>query len=108
MKANFFNLYFFVRKSLFDDILDRYLFIAGLLLLSIDLLAWKWLLGETYVFMKIQIHPLQYLALTFAINTVLAISAHDKEKEVGYLLLIGNLILSLLVLVLEIFYLAHL
>ncbi len=41
------------------------------------------------------------------LNTLLSISAHDKEKEVGYLLLMGNIIVGILIFILEIFYLVH-
>lgn len=110
MKKNIFNSYFFIKQALFDDLPDRYLFIASLFLFLLDYCIWHFSLAanSAFIFRRIDIYPLSYLAITMGLNTILAISAYDKEKEVGYLLLIGNIILSVLILILEIFYLTHL
>lgn len=110
MKKNIFNSYFFIRQALFDDLLDRRLFIFSLILFFLDFYLWKSFLStdSLYIFLRINIYPIKFLAIVMGLNTVLAVSAYDKEKEVGYLLLIGNIILGILIFALEIFYITHL
>lgn len=110
MQKNISNSYFFTKQALFVDLPDRYLLATSLFLLLLDYYIWQAFLSldTLYIFLRIDIYPIRYLAITMGLNTLLAISAYDKEKEVSYLLLIGNVILGILILALEIFYLTHL
>jgi hypothetical protein len=110
MKQYITNSYSFLKEALFDDILDRYLLLSSIILFLVDYLIWQsFFIGEPLsVLLRINIYPIKYLAIIMALNTLLSISAHDKEKEVGYLLLIGNIIVGILIFILEIFYLVHL
>lgn len=110
MKQHITNSYSFLKDALFDDVLDRYLLFSSIFLFLLDYFIWqRFLVGESiYVLLRISIYPIKYLAIIMVLNTFLAISAHEKEKEVGYLLLIGNIIVGVLIFILEIFYLTHL
>lgn len=110
MKQNIINLSVSIKQALIDDILDRYLLIVSLCLFLIDFFIWRFFLSSDslYIFLKINVYPVKYLAVVIMINTFLTISAHEREKEVGYLLLLGNIIVGLLIFILEAFYLIHL
>lgn len=74
-----------------------------------DYLIWHIFLSgpEVYVYLRIGIYPIKLLAIILLVNTVLAIASHDKEKEIGYFLFISNIIVSILVSILEIYYLIN-
>jgi hypothetical protein len=108
MKRNITNLSIFVKQALIDDLLDRYLLLASLSLFLLDMYIWRaFLYRENVIFLKINIYPVDYLAIVVIVNTILSVAAHDNEKEVGYLLLMGNIIVGLLIFALEIFYLMN-
>ena len=103
------NSYSFLKGALYDDMIDRYLLLVSVLLVVIDYTIWQaFFTGEAiYVLLRISIYPIKYLAIILVLNTFLSVVAHEKDKEVGYLLLIGNIIVGILILILEIFYLVH-
>jgi hypothetical protein len=108
--ANYFKKsYYFIHRVFFDDLVDRYLLAAGIIIFFTDFLIWRSYLAtpDIYVFLRIDIYPIKFLAIVMGLNFLLSATAHDKEKEVGYLLLLGNVILAILIFVLEIFYLTH-
>jgi hypothetical protein len=110
VKLKIINWGYLIKKALFVDIVDRYLLIASLFLFLTNYLIWRhWFLSGMYpIFLRVNIYPVKYLAIVIALNTLLSISAYEKEKEVGYVLLMGNIIVGLLCFTLEIFYLTHL
>ncbi len=101
--------YQFFKSALWDDVIDRTLFLLTCGLFILDYWLWSKYLSspDIYVYLRVNIYPIKLLAIILVINTFLAIIAHTKEKEIGYFLLISNIIVSVLVLILEIFYLAN-
>lgn len=110
MKKLIINFYLLFKKALYDDVLDRYLLLTGLVLSVLDFIVWRTTLTDKdlFVFLRVNIYPVKFLAVVLVLNTLLTVAAHDNEKEVGYLLLMGNIIACLLVFVLEIFYITQL
>ena len=96
-----------LKELVLHDLVGRYLFWISVVLGLADYLVWHFLLSspDVYVYIRIAIYPVHYLALVLIINTFLAISAFEKEKEISYLFLIGNVIVSVLILIMEFFYL---
>ena len=102
--------YMFLKSALWDDIIDRVLFLSTFMLFLLDYGLWSKYLSspDIYVYLRVNIYPIKLLAIMLAVNTFLAIFAHTKEKEIGYFFFISNIVLSVLVLILEIFYLSNL
>lgn len=102
--------YQFLKAALWDDTIDRVLFFLTVGFFFLDYFIWSRYLSspDIYVYLRINIYPIKLLAIILGVNTFLAIFAHTKEKEIGYFLLISNIIVSVLVLILEIFYLSNL
>ena len=96
--------------ALWDDAIDRTLFLISAGLFLIDYAIWSRYLSspELFVYLKVAVYPVKLLAVMIGINTFLAIVAHEKEKEIGYFLFISSVIVAVLVLILEIFYLINL
>lgn len=101
--------YQFLKSALWDDTVDRVLFLLTVGLFLLDYLIWSKYLSSPliYVYLRTSIYPIKLLAIMLAVNTFLAIVAHTKEKEIGYFLFISNTILNILILILEIFYLSN-
>lgn len=96
-----------IRKALFEDYINLYL-LSGVIFLSlVDVLIWKFVLSirDIYIFYGMGIYPIRYLMIILIINTVLALFSYDKEKEISYLLLSANVMATVLIFILEIFYL---
>jgi hypothetical protein len=93
-------------KALFDDKIDRNLLISTALFYFTSLIIWKFLIEPKGLvfFWRTDVNPITFLSIILVINTILSIAAHDKEREVGYLLFMGNIIVCFLVLVLEMYY----
>ncbi|PIS07484.1 hypothetical protein COT78_03365 [Candidatus Berkelbacteria bacterium CG10_big_fil_rev_8_21_14_0_10_43_13] len=110
MQNYFKTNYQLLKSALWDDITDRTLFILTLILFVIDYFIWSRQLSspDLYVYLRVNIYPIKLLAIMVAINTFLAVVAHDKEKEIGYFLFLSSFLLTSLVLILEIFYLLNL
>lgn len=110
MKNYITSSYHFLKSVLIDDLLDRYLLVSTFFIFLIDYLVWHFYLAKDnlFVFLRIDIYPVKYLFVIIIVNIILMISAHDNEKEVGYLLLLGNIVASILIFILELFYLTHL
>ena len=102
--------YLLLHQALFEDITDRVLFLLTIVLFATDYIIWHMFLSspDLYVYLRIGIYPIKMLAIVLTVNTILAIASFDKEKEIGYFLFISNIILSVLVLILEIYYLVNL
>lgn len=96
-----------IKASVWQDLIDRYLLFVAVILFLADWLIWRTKLAspDVYVYLGFGVYPIKFLAAVFFINCVLAISSYNKEKEISYLLLIGNIIVGILILALEIFYL---
>jgi len=109
MKLKIQNFFIYLKAAIFDDRVDMALFFGSLIIGIVDYFIWKKYLDspDVYIFVKSNVYPMKFLAIIFCVNTVLAIFAHDKEKEIGYLVFIGNVIVAALILVLEIFYLTN-
>ena len=75
-----------------------------------DYLIWSLRLRyeEIYVFSINGVYPIRFLGIIVLINTILAFFSYDKEKEITYLLLGASLFISILIFVLEVFYLINL
>lgn len=99
--------YSFLKEALYSDVIDRSLLIVSILLFLLDWGIWHFYLSDPTlnVYLKLTIYPMAYLAIVFGINLILAVTAHEKDREIGYLLLIGNIICTLLIFALEVFYL---
>jgi hypothetical protein len=74
-----------------------------------DELIWKSILvnRDLFIYEHLGIYPMRYLVVVLLINTSLGLFSYEKEKEISYLLLSANIVVSLLIFVLEIFYLSH-
>ncbi len=96
----------YLKKVLYDDILDRYLFLATMILSLSDYLVWHKYLSspDLMVYVRIGIYPVELLAVVITINTLLAITSYNREEELAHLLFIGNVICAFLVVILELFY----
>jgi hypothetical protein len=106
MKIQAVQLLDYLKKVLYDDILDRYLFAATIVLSLFDYIAWHNYLSspDLMVYVRIGIYPVELLAVIITINTLLAITSYNREEELAHLLFIGNIICAFLVLILELFY----
>lgn len=78
-------------------------------LVTADYLIWKRALDnpDIYIYLRIGIYPIKFLAIIVLLNTALAIFSFGKEKEIDYLLMSANVFIALLIMVLEIFYIMH-
>jgi len=96
-----------IKQALFEDYINLYLFSGVLFLAVLDILIWKLVLStrELFIFSGMGIYPIRYLMVILIINTTLGLFSYDKEKEITYLLLSANVMASVLVFILEIFYL---
>jgi|GEM_PF-901002 len=96
-----------LKNTLYDDIVDRYLFILTLALFFLDYLIWHFAFPgrQIFILLKANLYPVKLLLVILIINTFLAIAAHNREKEVGYLLFMSSVFCSLLILILEFYYL---
>jgi len=106
MKTQITQLFPYLKKVLFDDLLIRYLFLATIIISLFDYIAWRKYLSspDLMVYVRIGIYPVELLAVIVAINTLLAITSYNREEELAHLLFIGNIICAFLVLILELFY----
>lgn len=98
--------YELVVKALFRDNFNLILTTLSVFLIVLDYLIWNWRMEspDLYVVSIGTIFPVEYLAIIWVINTILAVVSYEKEKEIGYLLLSANVFASLLILILEIYY----
>ena len=96
-----------VCEALFKDKWNLFFSISMLIIFLADLFIWKIFLQkfDLYVITLSGIYPVKYLAIILFINLFLGIFSYSKEKEISYLLFSANVFLSLLVFILEIFYL---
>jgi hypothetical protein len=110
MKQNFKSLFIFLKQSLIDDANNRWLFLTFFTLSLLSYIIWNKYLDslDFYASPRIEVFPVKFLAIIIIINTALGLFSFRKEKEITYLLFIGNVLVSLLVVILEIFYLANL
>ncbi|MFA6963901.1 MAG: hypothetical protein WC227_04310 [Patescibacteria group bacterium] len=99
----------FLKEFLVDDIVNRYLFSISLIWSFVDYLIWHFLLSspDIFVYIRIGVYPIKLLFIILILNTVLAFSSFKREREIGYLLFIGNILAVALVMILEIYYLSH-
>lgn len=99
-----------LKRAVVNDYVNLYLVSASMLLYVIVFSLWKFRLSSLDIFLVTLggIYPIRYLTIIFVLNSVLAISSYGKEKEISYLLFAANVFLTLLILILEIFYLTHL
>jgi hypothetical protein len=109
MKTYLQKLYKEIEAVFASDKSIRYLLIGSIIFAIFDYILWKWQLssGDIYVFLKLGIYPVKLLVVILIINTILAFASYWKEKEISYLLMIGNIIMCFLTLILEIFYLLN-
>jgi len=97
-------------RDFFIDKLSRRLFFGSLVFALFDYIIWARYLNspDVFIYLRLKIYPVQYMALILVINTILAIVSFKREKEISYLLLMANLIVGFLTLALEFFYLFNL
>lgn len=95
-----------LKAALYDDYIDRVLFFLTIIFFLINYLVWSKYLSspDLFIYLRITLYPIKLLALMLGINTLLAIFAHGKEKEIGYFLFISNILINILVFALEVFY----
>lgn len=107
MKNYFSDGFAAIKKALFEDYINLCLFSATIFLAVIDVVIWKVILSkrDIFIFNGMGIYPIRYLMILLLINTTLAMFSFEKEKEISYLLLAANIMATLLVFILEIFYL---
>ena len=98
-----------IKKSVKDNSLSIYLFIASIVLFFVDLSIWRKFLSfpDIYIYNRIGIYPVKVLLIMIIVNTSLSLFSFKKEKEIGYLLLSGSVFIAILVLFLELFYLIN-
>ena len=98
-----------LRAALWDDQIDRILFLLTLIFFLINYLVWSKYLSspDLFIYLRISLYPIKLLALMLGINTLLAVFAHTKEKEIGYFLFISNILINVLVFALEMFYILN-
>ena len=96
-----------IKASVWQDLIDRYLILASVTFFLVDWLIWRTRLAspDVYVYLGFGVYPIKFLAVVLFLNSILAVFSYSKEKEISYLLLIGNIIVGVLILALEIFYL---
>lgn len=99
----------FLKAALYDDHIDRVLFLLTIIFFITNYFVWSKNLSspELFIYLRISIYPIKLLAIMLLVNTLLAIFAHTKEKEIGYFLFISNILLNVLVFILETFYLLN-
>ena len=110
MKNYFKSTSSLIAKMIIVDPTSRYLFWSSVALSIVDYVIWKLaLMGpDVFVYTRLTVYPIQYLAVIFVINTFLGLVAYEKEKEITTLLFIGYLIVGGLTLAMELFYIfAH-
>lgn len=109
MKNYFSDGWAAIKKALFDDRVNFYLISASAVLFLTNFLIWRGVISKRYlsIYEHLGIYPLRYLVIVLLLNTTLALFSYDKEKEISYLLLSANIAVSLLIFVLEIFYLSN-
>lgn len=107
MKQYLVSLANIIKASVWQDVINRYLILASVIFFLVDWLIWRAKLAtpDMYVYLGFGVYPIKFLAAILFLNTVLAVFSYNKEKEISYLLLIGNVIAGTLILALEIFYL---
>lgn len=94
-------------KKFITDRINLY-FIAALVFFSVsDYLIWTLQLRyeDLYVFSINGVYPIRFLGIIVLINTILAFCSYDKEREISYLLIGASIFVSILIFVLEVFYL---
>ena len=96
-------------KEQYRDRVNISLFISAVLLAIVDYILWHFYLADPslFIYLPIQIYPVKLLFLIILINTVSATFSYPKEKEISYLLHMASIIVALLTLALEIFYIIH-
>ncbi|MEI8143381.1 MAG: hypothetical protein WCG48_02055 [Candidatus Berkelbacteria bacterium] len=96
-------------KEQYRDRVNIMLFISAALLAVADYILWHFYLADPtlFIYLPIQMYPVKLLFLIILINTLSATFSYPKEKEISYLLHIASIILALLTLALEIFYIIH-
>jgi hypothetical protein len=109
MKKYFTIAYDFIKEFAFLDLVNRFLLPSSIVIAAAAYLIWKQYLSspDLFVYTRLGTYPIKYMALILVINVFLAASSYNKEKELSYLLLIANIIVSLLIVSLEIFYLIN-
>jgi hypothetical protein len=109
MKNYVLSTFQLIKKAFFGDLVNRYLFLSSLLLFLFDYLIWKSRLENQAiaVFSLNGLYPIKFIAIIIVINTFLAASSYEKEKEMSYLLVSASILVALLIFVLEIFYLIN-
>lgn len=107
MKQYLVSLTNIIKASIWQDLVNRYLILASIIFFLIDWLIWRSKLAspDIYVYLGFGVYPIKFLAVVLFLNSILAIFAFNREREISYLLLIGNIIVGILILALEIFYL---
>lgn len=103
------NIYLTIKDVVLDR-LNIILFSVMIVLFIPDFLIWNLRLRyeDIYVFSQNGVYPIRFLGIIILINTIVAVFSYDKEKEIGYLLLAANIFISLLIFILEMFYLINL
>ena len=99
-----------IKKAFIDDSINRYLFLISFFLFLFDYLIWKSHLEnqDIAVFSLNGLYPVKFIAIILVINTFLAGSSYEKEKEISYLLISASIFVALLIFILEFFYLINL
>lgn len=97
-------------KLVFTDYLNIYFFSTLLLFFVADFFIWSLRLRkeDIYVFSLNGVYPLRFLGIIILVNSFLAMFSYEKEKEICYLLIGANIFISVLIFILECFYLINL
>jgi hypothetical protein len=97
-------------KSVYADRLNIILFSAIIIVFVADFFIWRLRLRyeDIYIFTLNGVYPIRFLGIILLVNTFVSIFSYEKEKEISYLLFSASLFISILILVLEMFYLINL
>lgn len=109
MKNYFLSTGQMIKKAFIDDQINRYLFLSSFVLFVFDYLIWKsHLENQDIAVLSLNgLYPIKFIAIILVINTFLAGSSYEKEKEISYLLISASIFAALLIFVLEVFYLIN-
>ena len=97
-------------KSILDDRMILWLTSPLIVFFMADYYIWSRRLRyeDIYVFSINGVYPIRFLGIIVLINLLLAFFSYDKEKEISYLLIGASVFVSVLIFVLEVFYLINL
>lgn len=99
-----------IKQIFLKDKVSALLFFLTLVIAVFIIIIWKLKLinFDTSYTWRVRFSPMQFLGLIFLINTALGFFSYNKEKEIAYLLFGGTLFITILIFILQVFYLTSL